>query len=91
MILDIRETEELAEARIDGAEHIPMGHILNEELLPDVDKNTEILVMCRSGRRAIPVVDKLHELGYTNAKVYEGGIIRWELEGNPVIRGGDNE
>ena len=61
---------------IEGAVCIPNEVISDqiERLLSD--KEQEILVYCRSGRRSSQAVDKLLDLGYTNVKDF-GGIIDW--------------
>ena len=43
------------------------------------DKNTLILVYCRSGRRSKIASEELVKLGYTNVKEF-GGIIEWPYE-----------
>ena len=43
------------------------------------DKDTLILVYCRSGQRSKIAADALVKLGYTNVKEF-GGIITWKYE-----------
>lgn len=79
IILDVREQEEFDEGHIKGAILIPYTEIENkaEEILPD--KNAQILVYCRSGRRSKIAAESLAKLGYTNIKEF-GGIIDWPYE-----------
>ena len=79
IILDAREQDEFDEGHIPGAILIPYTEIENkaEELLPD--KNIQILVYCRSGRRSKIASESLVGLGYTNVKEF-GGIIDWPYE-----------
>ena len=79
IILDTREQDEFDEGHIPGAILIPYTEIENkaEEMLPD--KNTQILVYCRSGRRSKIAAESLAKLGYTNVKEF-GGIIDWPYE-----------
>ena len=76
IILDTREQDEFDEGHIPGAILIPYTQIENkaEEMLPD--KNAQILVYCRSGRRSKIASESLAKLGYTNIKEF-GGIIDW--------------
>ena len=78
-ILDTREQDEFDEGHIAGAILIPYTEIDNkaEEMLPD--KDAQILVYCRSGRRSKIASESLAKLGYTNIKEF-GGIIDWEYE-----------
>ncbi len=79
IILDTREQDEFDEGHIDGAIQIPYTEIENkaEEMLPD--KDAQILVYCRSGRRSKIASESLAKLGYTNVKEF-GGIIDWPYE-----------
>ena len=79
IILDTREQDEFDEGHIPGAILIPYTEIENkaEEMLPD--KDAQILVYCRSGRRSKIASESLSKLGYTNVKEF-GGIIDWPYE-----------
>ncbi len=79
IILDVREQDEFDAGHIPGAILIPYTEIENkaEEMLPDKDK--QILVYCRSGRRSKIAAESLAKLGYTNIKEF-GGIIDWSYE-----------
>ena len=79
IILDTREQDEYDEGHIAGAILIPYTEIENkaEEMLPE--KDAQILVYCRSGRRSKIASETLSKLGYTNIKEF-GGIIDWPYE-----------
>ena len=79
IILDTREQEEFDDGHIPNAILIPYTEIENkaEEMLPD--KDAQILVYCRSGRRSKIAAESLSKLGYTNVKEF-GGIIDWKYE-----------
>ena len=79
IILDTREQDEFDEGHIPGAILIPYTEIeeRSEEMLPD--KDAQILVYCRSGRRSKIASESLAKLGYTNVKEF-GGIIDWPYE-----------
>ena len=79
IILDTREQDEFDEGHIKGSILIPYTEIENkaEEMLPD--KDAQILVYCRSGRRSKIASEALSKLGYTNVKEF-GGIIDWPYE-----------
>lgn len=76
IILDVRTEEEYNLGHIEGALLIPNTELRQqaEELIPD--KNTTLLVYCRSGVRSAGAALYLLDLGYTS--VYDfGGIIDW--------------
>ncbi len=79
IVLDVREQDEFDEGHIPGAILIPYTEIEDkaEEMLPD--KDAQILVYCRSGRRSKIASESLANLGYTNVKEF-GGIIDWSYE-----------
>lgn len=79
VILDVRTQAEYDEGHIEEAVLIPDTEINDraESELPD--KETVILLYCRSGRRSKLAAQALADMGYTN--VYEfGGIIDWPYE-----------
>lgn len=79
ILLDVREQDEFDEGHIPGSILIPYTEIDRkaEEILSDKDK--QILVYCRSGRRSKIASESLARLGYTNVKEF-GGIIDWPYE-----------
>ena len=79
ILLDVREQYEFDEGHIPGAILIPHEQITEkaEEMLPQ--KEAQILVYCRSGRRSKIASEALAKLGYTNIKEF-GGIIDWPYE-----------
>ena len=79
IILDVREQDEFDAGHVPGAILLPYTEIETkaESVLPDKDK--QILVYCRSGRRSKIAAESLAKLGYTNIKEF-GGIIDWPYE-----------
>ncbi|WP_457590703.1 rhodanese-like domain-containing protein [Geoglobus sp.] len=54
-----------------------------KDVLPE-DKNTKILVYCRSGHMSKMAASKLAEMGYKNIYDLDGGINAWIKEGLPL-------
>lgn len=79
VILDVRTLEEFNESHIPGAVRVEVDLLENE--VEDVieDKDTVILVYCRTGRRSRIGSQILLEMGYTNVFDF-GGIINWPYE-----------
>ena len=79
IILDVREQDEFDAGHVPDAILLPYTEIESKaaEILPDKDK--QILVYCRSGRRSKIASEALVKLGYTNIKEF-GGIIDWPHE-----------
>jgi phage shock protein E len=71
--LDVRTDAEYGEDHIAGSVHIPNEEIALRIADLGLDKDTEIRVYCRSGRRAGIALAALEEMGYSNA-TNVGGI-----------------
>jgi rhodanese-related sulfurtransferase len=63
---------------------IPYDKILGDARLPK-DKDSEILLYCRSGRMSEEAGAALHDAGYTNIAHLEGGMRGWEAAGRKLI------
>ena len=80
LILDVREQDEYDGGHIPGAVLLPVGAIDEESAAGVIpEKDTTLLVYCRSGSRSKRAAKALADLGYT--AVYEfGGIMTWPYE-----------
>ena len=78
ILLDVRTQEEYEGGHIPGAVCLPNEDIQAELPLP-FEKDAEILVYCRSGRRSAEAAEKLANMGYTNVADF-GGIQDWPYE-----------
>lgn len=79
ILLDVRTQEEYDEGHIEGALLIPDYEINDKAEEQLTDKDTTILIYCRSGRRSALAAQALSDLGYSS--VYDfGGIIDWPYE-----------
>lgn len=85
LLLDIREAHELEIAAIEGALHIPMGDIPARINELEVDEDTTIAVLCRSGKRSLDVTLYLHQQGLTGARSVAGGILWWSDRLDPTL------
>ena len=72
-VIDVRTKEEYASGHIPGSILIPFDEIKAKAGQLPQDKNTEIVVYCRSGRRSAIAADTLIALGYN--RIYDMGAI----------------
>ena len=83
IILDVREQDEYDSGHIPGAVLLPVGTIDDTtaaQVIPE--KDSTVLVYCRSGNRGKTASSALADLGYTN--IYEfGGINTWPYDTEP--------
>lgn len=75
LILDVREEAEFAFGHIAGAKSIPMGEL--EARLPELDKEQEIYVICRTGKRSDMAAQKLATRGFTKVFNVLPGMTSW--------------
>ena len=80
LVLDVREQDEYYSGHIPDAVLLPVGTIDEDTAAAVIpDKDTTVLVYCRSGNRSKTASEALADLGYTN--IYEfGGINTWPYE-----------
>lgn len=80
LILDVRRQDEFDEGHIPGAALLTLSEIDEASAAAVIpEKDTVVLVYCRSGNRSKTASQALADLGYTN--IYEfGGILTWSYE-----------
>ena len=84
LVLDVRTEDEFAEGHIPGAVNIPHTELAARLLeLPD-DRSAEIVVHCRSGKRAKTAEAILLGAGYQRVTDLEGHMLGWAEAGLPV-------
>ena len=77
-LIDVREPEEFAITRIEGATLIPMRNIpANLQQLEAKADETTLIVFCHHGVRSLNVVHWLREQGVTACQSMAGGIDAW--------------
>jgi rhodanese-related sulfurtransferase len=80
-LLDVRTDQEWAEARIDGARHIPMDQLMGR--LDEIDD--QIICVCAVGARSARVAQFLNTRGIQAANL-DGGLYAWADAGLPLVR-----
>ncbi|KYD22639.1 hypothetical protein B4135_1122 [Caldibacillus debilis] len=76
-IIDVRETEEMAEGKIPGAVNIPLSIL--EFRLHELDQTKEYILVCRSGGRSGLAAELLASRGFRVINM-RGGMQAWEGE-----------
>ena len=83
-IIDVREDNEYAYARIPNSKHIPLAQVLNR--MDEIDPNRETVVHCKMGGRSARAIDALQRSGYQGKLInLKGGIIGWSNEVDPSV------
>lgn len=83
--IDCREQAEWNECHIPGATLIPLSEF--EEKYESIlkDKNSPVIIHCRSGKRSLNACMFLMSKGFTDLTNVEGGIMGWMDAGYPVL------
>jgi len=85
VLVDCRERDEWEAGHVAGAEFIPLSDFeTGSQAL--TSKESEIIIMCRSGRRSQSACQFLEGRGFTNLTNLSGGILEWMELGYPIIR-----
>jgi len=83
-LIDVREPFEFQQARIEGAELIPMRAV--GQSLASLEKEEKpIVVFCHHGMRSLQVVGWLRQQGVENCASMSGGIDQWSLVIDPKV------
>lgn len=83
VLLDVREHEELAAARLADVLHIPMREVPIH--LTSIPNDRPIVVMCHSGVRSRYVAEYLAGQGFECVFNLTGGIDAWSREVDPGV------
>ena len=83
-IVDVREANEYAVARIPNSKHIPLGQITSR--MSEIDPERDTVVHCKMGGRSARAIEALRRAGFegrlTNLK---GGITAWSNDVDPSV------
>lgn len=81
-VLDVRSPEEYASGHVPGAVNIPYDQVASR--IAEVPKDKDVVLYCRSGRRAGIAAEVLADQGYERLQHLEGDIVAWTDKGRPV-------
>ena len=83
-LIDVRQPEEWAFAKIEGAKLIPLGEIMSR--MGEIDENRETVLHCKMGMRSARAVEALQRAGFKGElKNLKGGITAWSNEVDPRV------
>ncbi len=83
-LIDVRQPDEYAFAKIEGAKLIPLGEIPSR--VGELDPSKEVILHCKMGGRSARAIEFLQASGYTGPlKNLRGGITAWSNEVDPKI------
>ena len=78
-LLDVRESDELLESKIDGVINIPLSEIFQPNGTDGIPTDKPVVVICGSGNRATIATYALAQEGI-DFQVLEGGMNAWNSQ-----------
>ena len=85
VLLDVRTIEEFESGRIKNSINIPHEILLSNIDLVSQYNDEQLVVYCRSGKRASLVIEALEKNGFTNVVDIEGDILAWSEANYPLV------
>ena len=83
-IVDVREADEVALAKLPNSIHIPLAQVVNR--LSEIDPARETVVHCKMGGRSARAIEALKRSGFTgNLLNLTGGITAWSNDVDPTV------
>jgi rhodanese-related sulfurtransferase len=81
-LLDVREPAELAGelGSLENSLNIPIGSLVGRLSELEPMKDSEVVVVCRTGGRAHTAAQILMQQGFSSVRVLDGGITAWRAE-----------
>lgn len=83
-LIDVRQPDENAFAKIEGSKLIPLGEVIKR--IGEIDQNRETVIHCKMGGRSAKAIEMLQQAGYKGElKNLKGGITAWSNEVDPKV------
>ena len=83
VMLDVRESDELAVSHIPGVLHIPVGEL--EGRVNELSVDNDLVVICRSGGRSGRATAFLLQAGFPTVRNLVGGMQGWARDVDPSL------
>jgi phage shock protein E len=86
VLIDIRTPQEYAQGHIPRAVNLPLDQFEQRGAELTANRNREVILYCRTGRRVRIAVHLLLEQGFQKIVLLEGNILGWARQGLPLER-----
>ena len=84
VVLDVRTPKEFAEGHVPGAINISHDELEARLLELEADRDRDVVVYCRSGKRTGLALDVLEKAGFKRLYHLEGDYLGWAAASRPV-------
>ncbi len=85
LLVDVREPNEFAQGRAEGAVLLPLGQLNTR--FEELPRDRKLLMVCRTGGRSSNATQFLASQGFDNAVNVSGGMVAWHNAGLPMTSG----
>lgn len=93
LLIDVNEPSEFALAHIPGSLNVPRGILESaceydyDETVPELagGRGSDIVIICRSGRRSALAADTLLQMGFTKVRSLKTGLRGWNDGEYPLL------
>lgn len=85
LLIDCRQPEEYATAKIEQAVLIPMSELPQRLGELEQHRDSRVIIHCHHGGRSLRVANWLREQGFSAAQSMAGGIDEWSREIDPSV------
>lgn len=83
-LIDVRQPDEYAFAKIDGAKLIPLGEVIAR--MDEIDPTRETVIHCKMGGRSARAIEAMQQRGFAGSlSNLVGGITAWSNDVDPSI------
>ncbi|MBV6497757.1 MAG: rhodanese-like domain-containing protein [Acidobacteria bacterium ACB1] len=83
-LIDVREPDEYAFAKIEGAKLIPLGQVVSR--MNEIEPGRETVVHCKGGVRSAKAIEALQRAGFDGELInLTGGITAWSNDVDPSV------
>ena len=83
VLVDVREPQEHAIARIEGARLVPLGSL--PARISELDSSQPIVLFCHHGIRSRTALDFMRRAGFAKVRHLRGGIDAWSSDVDPTV------
>ena len=88
VIVDLRSADEFAQGHLPQARHVAFDDLSAKAMQLAKNKNTPVLLVCRTGQRARKAEALVRQAGFAEVFVLQGGLTAWQQAGMPVVKQG---
>jgi rhodanese-related sulfurtransferase len=85
VVIDVRDAVEYEAFHVPGARNIPLDALQGR--FKELPHGREIVIVCHAGHQSPIAARVLHQLGRSDLKRLDGGVVAWQQKGLPTESG----